>query len=273
MAEIIAAIIGALIGGLFALLLSRKRPSYIVCEVQYQGRFSLPFSETRILFRDNPIDELYLTRLSFRNMGTQVLEKPAFTVKFRNVPHVLGVSVDVSPDRALDDTLLCETAVQENVIRLEPTIFYPYQLNQEVLTIDVFTRSDAAIAGVIGHGVNRDGTGWSVRFGGSWVSIPLLGAVAPTRKALIYGLGMYFVFLLTIVMLIGYLGWHVLSGLIIVNAAYFRTMLRDPLLLVILVWSVIIFSVAFTLALRGWFLPIPLPFKRVLTIRIGIGKR
>jgi hypothetical protein len=275
MIEIIAAIVGAVAGGLITWILAKKKPSYVICEEEFSEDLVLNLPETRFLFRDEPMESLHITRLGFRNMGTKVLEKPVFTVNVEKDSRIIGALHTFKPERGKSENLLCQIETEGDTLKITPSTLYPYELNQEILVIDIFTEEKTSIIAALGNGINSDGTGWSVRFIKRWVELSLLNVYAPADPlARFLGLGLYTALITSIFVLIGYFAWHTSKGLIIVNKQYLESMQNSIAFWIIIVIStlVILISLGFGFFREAPF-PIPLPFKRILWIEFRRRKK
>lgn len=270
MIEIIAALVGVIAGGLLTWILNRKSPSHVICEEDFSAHIALNLPGIRFLFRDVPLNDLHITRLNFRNIGGRVLEKPVFTVKFEDTSEIIGAVCRFKPIRGETEDDLCHTEMQKSTLKIIPSDFYPYEINNETLIVDIFTKTETSIVTVVGYGKNSDGTGWSVIRRKKWIDLPLLGVAAPANPfARVLGLGLYVTLLVTIFMIIGYFIWLLSKGLITINSVYFETMRNSLIFWIVVIFASLVVLIALWLGFfRGWPFPVPLPFKRLLWIQV-----
>lgn len=270
MVEIIAAIVGAVVGGIITWILAKKKPSYVICEEQFAEDFELNLPEIRFFFRDKPINGLHITRLKFSNMGVRVLERPIFIVNVEENNKIIGALHDFQPERK-NSNLQCQIEIEEegDSLRIIPITLYPYELNQESLLVDILTEDEASVIGVWGNGINSDGTGWSVKFSKKWVELPLLSVYAPANPlARFLVLGLYTSLIASILLLTGYFAWHISRGLIVINSQYFISLRNsvDFWVIIVVPTLIILLSLGFGFFRDAPF-PIPLPFNKLLWIQ------
>ena len=99
----------------------------------------------------------------------------------------------------------------------------------------MFTPQKANIV-VSGVGLNEDNTGWAVKQDDyEWVRINYLG-VWTQRSALIYGLFAYLALIFTLLGILGYIIWLIVSGNVIINPSYFQQLVSNFWFWVVLVW-------------------------------------
>ena len=268
MGEIIGAIVGALLGGFFTWLLTRRRPHHIVCDEEFRGTFALGVPETRILYRDVPVEKLGVIRLNFRNVGSQVIESPRLTVRLDEDVQVLDVLASMSPERGIvgfedqreaqsgegtsQQELPVKTIVKTNSVQVLADRLNPYSLNQETVTVDIFAGGEIKKVDVLGSGVLRDGTGWSVSFQ-PWREIQ---ARRVRRMNVFNKVNFYALLLLGIT----YLIWRPPLGILSINMSTASGWLRDPILWILVAWGLLFLAWAFYWGLRGWVLYLPMPF-------------
>lgn len=202
MYEIIAAILGAVIGGYLAWRFSRYRPKHIICEERFRSeiciggplknwsawwntsergaRFSLLIGlpNTRVLFQDEAVDKLTFLTLVFRNTSDKPINNASILVKLDDEARVLGCKSAFKPERHVgspsseslgplaDRTKLepCCTAVDKSKLQLEIDTIFPYKLNQEILTLDIICSGKAGEPEILGQGTLDDGNAWAARF-------------------------------------------------------------------------------------------------------------
>lgn len=268
MGEIIGAIVGAVLGGLFTWFLTRRRPHHIVCDEEFRGTFALGVPETRILYRDVPVEELGVLRLKFRNTGSQVIESPKLTIRLDDDVRVLDALGAVFPERgvvafedqredqlakdALQQRQSVQTAVKVNAVQVSLDRLNPYSLNQEIVTVDVFGKGAITKVEMLGSGILKDGSGWSVSYQ-PWRE-------AQRRRARIITAFVGVNFIALFLASIAYLIWQPLTGILSLNTVAAYAWLRDPLLWVLVVWGLLLLAFMFYMGLRGWWLALPMPF-------------
>lgn len=270
MEEVIGAIIGALLGGLFMWLLSRRQPqNYILWEEVFSYAFRLPLPKTRILYEETPVDELHLVRLKCRHLGSQVIDNPEFTIILNPEVRLLGVTSNIIPERGISDEL-CNTKIDGSKVHVSLERIYPHSLNQEILSIDLLSGTPVSVQNVIGTGTSEDGYGWSVKFTQTAFSeIPLLSLRSPKRQYLVLPVVAYAGLILTVVAWFAWTIWHFPRGLVSVNWSQLQSLLEAPLFVTLAIWTIAVVAGSWILGLIGWFLPIPIPFsKRVLVVRL-----
>jgi len=268
MSEVIGAIVGAVLGGLLTWLLTRKRPHHIVCDEDFRGTFALGVPETRILYRDVPVQELGVIKLTFRNISSQVIESPGLTVRLDKDLQVLDTLASMLPERGVvgfeeqqegqsgegtfQQEFPVKAVVKANSVQLLVDRLNPYDLNKETVTVDIFAAGEIKDVNVFGSGVLRDGTGWSVSFQ-PWKEI----AARRRRRMSMFVLGNSFALLF---LSIAYLIWRPPLGILSINRTTASRWLSDPLLWILVAWGLLLLIWGFYWGLHGWIINLPMPF-------------
>ncbi len=266
MTEILGAVIGALLGGVLTWYITRQRPTYIWFDWdrKYQIGFdSLP--HTKILYRDIPIKNLYILRLRAVNTGSRVIKNPEFVIKLQEGAKVLGASAEIIPSRKGAD---CQVSTKENEVELTINRLYPYSLNRELLLVYLFGNSELKIEQISGEGVFQDGTGWSTRF---WEAVPTRipflnvwfypwSYSREYRREIVYLAITILGFVALLIISIVCVFLNPLSGVLSIDFEALRIWINRPCSWLVLGSLVAFIIWAFAMGLRGWILPIPLPF-------------
>ena len=139
MAEVIAAIVGVVLGTVVTWWISRYRPHYILCEEAFRVRLAVgkslgakslswtstekgllaldvdigvPYTEVRV--KDTPVETLVVQRLKLRNVGQKLIAEPEVHVQLGQTATILGC--DVYSDFELSHS----EAEGDSVVSLEP---------------------------------------------------------------------------------------------------------------------------------------------------------
>lgn len=272
MAEIMAAIIGATLGAVFSWYYSRSQPHFIFCREEFQSRLTTDFSQTRITYRDTAVEQLYVLRLRFQNMGDRVIHHPLFLISVKDDVEILGCEVSFDPPRQnpLDTHDLSEVErqtatraisnVKENEVKVSLDMIYPANTTQESVLIDILTTTGINGLVVRGKGEFEDRTAWGLKFE-PWFETrrKINNRVRMFNRLSVIGLSV-----LTIVLV--YI--HRADRIITIDTDLLRKLMVDPFFVVLAILLIIFLTYAFIMGLRGWILWIPLPFfSRIVEIR------
>lgn len=258
-------------GGLFTWVLIRKQPNYIMCEEELSYRISLGLPETRVLYRNLPVETLYMLRLKVHNAGSSVIENAKFIIRLNKNIRILGSSGGISPERDSSESS-CQIVVKDHEVHVLLDRIFPYTLNQDTVHVDIFSDEEIEVLNTFGSGVLKDGSGWSIkyqprkpqyiRFLGVWWTAP------PTKREGAYLIFTIVNFLALLIATITYLFWRPPTGVFSINSYALQMWFGDPVLWIITGWIVLFLAWAFAMGLHGWSLPIPMPFLgRVIHIK------
>jgi len=269
MYEIIGAITAAIIGGILTWYLGRRRPTHVIFDSDVLYSITLDLPETKILYRDTPLKQLYMLQLKAYNAGSRVIEKPKFVIKLQEGIRILGAHVNVVPER---EGVNGQIFIKDNEVEISLNRLYPYSLNQELMILQLFSDSylcSQQIYQIYGNGIFQDGTGWSTRYlNAQTKKIPFWHVwFYPDKKEVVY-------FVITLVGFVGLLAVIAISLFMnppssILSIVALRIWLSSfwAWLLIGSVTAFILWALA--MGFRGWVLPIPIPFtNRMIRIRI-----
>jgi len=263
MDEIIGAIIGAVLGVILTWYFTRRRPTRVLFDWIRRYHIVLDLPDTKILYRDTPLEKLYVLGLSAHNTGFQVIENPKFVLRLQEGIRILGASAEVSPDREGVD---CRVSIRGNEVEFTLNRLYPYSLNQELALINLFSDSELSelsVAQIYGNGVFQDGTGWSTHYRPTKAKyIPLLGMsfYPPEGREIIYVTLTAIGFVELVGATIACLLLNPPIGILSVDFHALQLWLNNFWSWLWLSSLVFFISWAFAMGLRGWVLPIPMPF-------------
>jgi hypothetical protein len=303
MAEVIAAIVGVLLGALVSWLLSRSRPHYLVCEDSFRARLAIsgqPWTwsvswqsgkqssvsldiglpQTQVLCKEIAVDVLTVLRLKFRNAGDKIIDHPTVAVKLNESAKILGCDIHLEPERfeveatqgeiqarpASVDHFSSSTIVEPNKTVIVFDSLYPHNVRQEVAVLDIFCSGEIGSPTVSGQGIFKDGSVWATKFE-PWEESQrrTRRRVGAFNNANAIGL---------LVAIIAYSIWRPPSGLITINGVAVSKWASQPLFLMLAGWLLLFGGYAFYMAMRGWYLTLPIPFlKRRLEIRLGPSRK
>jgi hypothetical protein len=299
MFEIVAAIIGVVLGAIATWWLNRSRPLFIVCEDSFRARlaiggelwdwtsewrsgkeqslvsFGIGLPETKMLFRETPINTLSVLRLKFRNTGHVVVNEPKIDILLADSAIILGCDIHLEPEQIKSRNLNTENEnklekstitpeliyFEKNRIALTLENLYPFGINQEVTILDIFCNGEIGDINVSGRGVLQDGLIWAVKFE-PWLE---------SRKRVVKNVGR-FNSINILGLLIAILGYIVVKpplDLLTFNSRAWEHWIGNIWFTVIAAWLVLFLTYAFYMAMKGWYLNLRLPFiKRRLVIAL-----
>lgn len=180
MTQLISVVAGAVVAALATWLLTKKRPTYIQCDLLHDSFFHLGLQGIRFLVRDEAIDHFGVARFRFYNTGSKVIKEPCLTLCLPEHTKVMSLTSRCIPaedaGRASEAQQERETeasrassgrsSVQINgsAIHISVDYLFPHELNSEELILDVFTDVPVNDVRVFGQGILPDGTGWAARY-------------------------------------------------------------------------------------------------------------
>jgi hypothetical protein len=266
--EVVAAIVGVLLGALITWIASRKRPNHVEYREVGQYRFRLP-APAKIVVGGQTLEAMHLTRLALSNRSNQAIKQPQFKVEIAPEVRVLSFDVSVSPERVSPNDIP-QVNAQQNTATVTLPILFPYALNREVLLIDLYSVEEIQQYSILGAGLTDDQYGWAVKEAKDWIRLPIVGFRIQNSRLGWVAAGIAFGFVVGWLLLIGYLLWQMATGLI--NGPYLLTMVTRPLFLGLLVFVLLMTGSGFLIALQGWWLNLPIPFThRRLYVEIRTG--
>jgi len=294
MAEVIAAIVGVLLGALVSWWVNRSRPHQIVCEDSFKARIALkePFwqwsissytgtrkgvasfdldiglPQTQLLFKDKAVDVLTVLRLKFRNTSEKVIERPKIWVRLAESAAILGCESHVEPERFDIEPAQevqsepvsagrnsCTTVIESNKAVVTLDSLYPHSANREVAILDIFCLGEVSQPEVSGQGVFQDGSAWAVKFEPWEESQSRVG-----RRVRAFN---YVNTAGVLVGVIAFLIWQSPSGLIEVDTDAVVQLASHPFSLILAGWIVLFLCYNFYLLMRGWYMSLWIPFLRL----------
>ena len=296
MTEVIATVIGVLLGALTTWLFNRSRPHYIICEDSFRARisiggkpwawsaswytgkqdsisFDLGLPQTKIYFNDQAVDMLNVIRLKFRNSGDKLIAHPNLVIKLGESATILGCDLHIEPEQydvvALHERIqsqpagssrdLSPTLVDPNKVAVTLESLYPHNISQEMVVVDIFCAGEIDNPEIHGRGTFPDGSVWATKFE------PWRESQKRIQRRVNLFNGANLVGLLAV--FIGYMIWRRPSGLVTIHPSALAAWASHPLFLILIVWLVLLLGYAFYMGLRGWSLSLPMPFlKRRLVI-------
>lgn len=277
MEAIIGSIVGALVGGFFTWFLSRRKPQLIICNEEYSGRFYLDVPDAVIMFRDIAVKNLGIVRLSFRNTGTQCIEKPNLTVRLDEAVEILGVSEKITPERSESNYAITNnesihntqkaitTSIKQNSVNMNIDRLLPYSINEETMTLDIFTNGRTEDLEVLGSGILKDGTGWAVTLK-SW-------SKTQEKTSKILGWLSFSSLTILFMLILTYFYTRLFTPIKqFVSSEAFNKWIYDPFLWLVIIASLLTLVGHLYGGLRGFGMRIPLPFS-LRSIEIWITKR
>lgn len=270
MEAIISSIIGAAVGSFITWWTTRQKPHYIICTEEYRRRFHLRIPETRILFRNTPVEKLGIVTLSFRNAGTRAIEQPDITIRLDEKIQILNVFTTISPERYVaksqqdpdnqltennnkEQTIPIQHRIDRNFVKVSIDRLIPHKTNRETVTVDVFADGEIEALAVFGNGVLHDGTAWVLQHK-SWKKMRqktsrVLAIASNTSLIILFILFMVYLYQRIFLRMLPYL-----------NTSSIRQWLDDPLLWVLLSWAIVTFAGHLIGAYQGFGKLIYLPF-------------
>ncbi len=199
MVEIIAAIIGSILGGFLTWWFSRYRPNYIVCNEEFRAELriggplknwdawwnisesyakislQIGLPRTQLLFEGQAVEQLSLVTLRFYNSSDKPINNPTILIKLAEGANILGCDTLFKPERidqpsspgqiAPDSSeKMCKTVVDDNKIYLTLDTLFPHGLNREALILDITCSGKSGPISVVGQGKYDDGSAWATKF-------------------------------------------------------------------------------------------------------------
>lgn len=297
MYEIIAAIIGVVLGGIVTWWLNKSRPLFIVCEDSFRAlltiggkpwewtsewrsgkeqslvSFGIGLPDTKMLFREMPINTLSVLRLKFRNTGHVVIDEPKIDIYLGESANILGCDIHLEPEqirlqninreneKMFEKSKVTPEAInfEKNKIALTLKNLYPFSINQEVTILDIFCNGEIGDIRVSGRGVLQDGLIWATKFE-PWIV---------SRKRIVKNVQRFnkFNYLGLLIALLGYLIFNPPLGLITINSRAVGQWTNNIWFITIVIWLILNLAYAFYMGMAGWYLGVRLPFiKRRLVV-------
>jgi hypothetical protein len=280
MTELISAVTGAIVAALATWLFTRKRLTYIQCNLAHRSFFHVGLPGVHFLVRDEAIKHFGVAQFRFHNTGSKVISQPRFALCLSDYVKIMSASSRVLPDEQDEPAITqrgeeskgsrCKSGrssleVDGSTIRISVDTLFPHELKGEEIILDVFTNMpiepDRDVR-VTGQGTLSDGTGWAAQFSGVAASDRLWkNPIFLANRVVMIGL---------LVSLVVYLAarrpWDIFKA----DPALLATALRDPFL-----WSwlgaFVLFTMwMFVLGMRGRAFTLPMPFlRRHLMVRFG----
>jgi hypothetical protein len=281
MEAIISSILGAVVGGVIAWLVSRRKPHHIICDEDYRGVFNLEVPETSIMFRGAAVEELGLLRLKFRNNGSQTIEKPNIVVRVDKDIKILDTKLDFFPERidlkfeenseSQSDKgknnieLPVKTIIDKNSVEIKLDRIIPYSTNQETVSLDIFTEGETEKMEVLGSGALKDGTAWAVIFK-PWEEVQR----KLSRRVSLLSL---FSILISLILLLIYVFKLLPTNFLSVSTwDNFKKWLNDPLLWIFSGWLILTIAGHLYGGFKGIVMMLPIPFSEK-ALYLNISRR
>jgi hypothetical protein len=288
MAEIIAAVVGVLLGTLISWLRSRSRPHYLVCEDYFRARIALggkPWDwsvswyagkqgsialeaglpQTKVLYKDQPVNVLSVLRLRFRNTGERIIDHPNVMVKLDESTRILGCAIHLEPERpdvggveniqserAIAQRDSNSRIVEPNKVAVTLESLYPHSAAEEVAILDIYCSGEIQNPEVSGQGRFQDGSVWATKFE-PWQE----SRKRVRRRVSLFNLANV---LGLLVLCAVYMIWQPPLGLVSIHLSAMAAWASHPLFFVLATWLVLLVGYAFYMAMRGWYLALWLPF-------------
>lgn len=147
----------------------------------------------------------------------------------------------------------------------------PYDANQDIVKINVFSDKEIEFTGATGSGVLKDGTGWAINKNIRKIrELHSLGVYMPwggkmtTYIALL--VGNYVCLFLAI---IAHLLWRPPSDIFSFDRIAWLKWISEPFISVLIIWILLSLALGIVLFIGGTVIPIPIPFtNRVIHIRM-----
>jgi len=291
MFEILAAVIGVILGAAISWWLSRTSPLLIVCEDSFRTRltiggepwewtfrwhtsgkeqslvsFGIGLPETKMLFKETPINTLSVLRLKFRNAGHIVIPKPKIYIHLSETAKILGCDIHTEPEQISSQNLdiKSENKTEKDTISPEQTEFqhntaivtldnlYPFNMSQEVTIVDLFCNGEIGETKVFGRGVLQDGAIWMVKFE------PWLNA----RKRITKNVQLFnqINILGLLIAIVGYFIVKPPFNLIVINEFFWKEWSSGYWFTAVVVWLLSYIIYMFYMAMKGWAINLKLPF-------------
>ncbi len=303
MAEVIAAIVGVLLGALVTWLLNRSRPHYMVCEDSFKARiaiggkpwswsvswhrqvgqqdfvsFAMGLPQTKIFFKDQTVDVLTVLRLKFRNSGDKVINHPKVVIKLGESARILGCDIHFEPERSE-----VEATQKKKKIQSEPSTS---ECDSSFTIVEPDNKIAVALGALYPHNATQEVAILDIYCSGE-IKNPEVSGRGTFQDGSVWAtkfepweesqnrarrrVNRFNLANITglLVVFIGYMIWRPPTGLVIIDSSAITAWVSHPLFFVLVGWVVLLLGYAFYMGMRGWLLRLPIPFlKRALEISI-----
>jgi hypothetical protein len=256
--EVVAAIIGVLLGALVTWLASRKKPNLVEYHEIGQYRFHLP-TPAKIVFGGQTLDAMHLTRLALMNRSNQIIKQPQFRIEIDAETDILSVDVSLSPGRVSPDETP-KLQREGNATTLTLPMLFPYALNQEQLFVDIYSLEEIQDYKILGAGLTDDQYGWAVSQAKEYIRLPLIGYhIRNSRIAWLAALA-WLGFVVGWIAFVIYLIWQMANGLL--NQENLLSMVTSPMFVILLFVALAFTAISVGFGFYGWNVQIGIPFTR-----------